>query len=365
MPGATRVVAELSTAAEFLHADSDSFLGVRRKQAPYDSLGKWLPLFAIVLCVLLAAISLHSAFSVALVDSQDNNWGPARALLHGVDPYSLYLRCGRCAKPPFLPPVAPMYPASALVLLLPLAALPWPVAKATWATLNILPGAGLVAALHRLFVPGAGWRLFVVTLMALLASTPFLNNLGNGQHAIFALAFFPAALWAERRGHPVLASVLLAVSWFKYSLTFPLSLLLVLRGRFSMLLGAVAIHTLLTLFAAAWAGTNPIDLLLEPLRVIRGVGSVGHLEVFGLATRLGLTSKLVPMLAAIALTLAVMTAIWRGRAHGDLQLLSLLALFGYAVMYHYPYDLVILVVPLFYVVSRVRLWNALDFLQRA
>jgi hypothetical protein len=359
-----KIISALSLARDPSPAGDGNLLSIRPERAWIGAITRALPLIVMALCALVAAHMLRDAFAVAEVDSQDNNWGVARALLQGFDPYKLYLNCRYCARPAFHPAVAPMYPASALVMLSPLAALPWPAAKAVWASLNILLGAGLVATLCRLFLPNGGWQVFAWALIAFLAGTPFLNNLGNGQHAVFALAFFPAAIWAERRGHAKLASVLLAVSWFKYSLTFPLSLFFVMRGRFAVLLGAAAIHAFLTLLASAWTGTDPIDLLLEPLRVIEGVGSVGHLELFGLATRLGLTSKLPPLIAAFALTAAVLAAIRRGRTDDDIQLLSLLALFAYAVTYHYPYDLVILVIPLVYVIDRARSWKERDLLQR-
>jgi hypothetical protein len=364
MASTDKVISALSLVRDPSRADGGSLLLIPPANAWTGAIARGLPFLLLVLCAFVAGHSLSEAFSVAEVDSQDNNWGAARVLLRGFDPYKLYLNCGHCAKPAFHPAVAPMYPASALVMLWPLAALAWPAAKAAWASLNILLGAGLVATLCRLFLPDGGWRVLAWALVAFIAGTPFLNNLGNGQHAVFALAFFPAAIWAERRGHIKLASVLLAVSWFKYSLTFPLSLFFVMRGRFAVLLGAAAVHVFLTLFAAAWTGTDPLSLLLEPLRVIEGVGSVGHLELFGLATRLGLTSKLPPLIAAFALTAAVLAAIWRGRSDDDLQLLSLLALFAYAVTYHYPYDLVILVVPLVYVIDRARSWKDRDLLQR-
>jgi len=337
---------------------------IRPGQAWRAIVARGTPFLLFALCALAATHLLADAYSVAQVDSQDSDWGAARALLHGLDPYKLYLSCVHCAKPAFYPPVAPMYPASGLVMLWPLAALAWPVAKVVWASFNIFLGAGLVATLCRIFLPDGGWRAFSWALVAFIAGTPFLNNLGNGQHAVFALAFFTAAIWAERRGRTKLASVLLAISWFKYSLTFPLSLFFVIRRRFAVLLGAAMVHVFLTVFAAVWAGTSPVSLLLEPLRVIQGVGSVGHLELFGLATRLGVTSKLPPLIAAIALTAAVLAAVWRGRSDEDLQLLSLLALFAYAVIYHYPYDLVILVIPLIYVIERARSWKDCDLLLR-
>jgi Glycosyltransferase family 87 len=319
---------------------------------------------AVILCGLVAVILVLEAFSGALHNSHDNDWGPARALLHGLDPYKLYLACTDCTKPPFVPPVDPMYPASGLILLWPLALLSWPMAKVAWALVNLALGAGLLFTLHRLFLARDSWRSLVIAIIALFASGPFLTNLEIGQHAIFALGWFAAALWAEKRGNSVLAMAFLAAAWFKYSLTLPLSLLFVARSRWMLLLGAALIHAALTIFAAIWTGSSPLDLLVGPLRVVHLVHRAGHLDVFGLAMRLGLTSKVVPVVVATALAVAVITAVLRTKSQNDLLLLSLLSLFAYAVVYHLAYDLVILAIPLIYVVSQVRSWDELSTCNR-
>jgi len=323
-----------------------------------------LVLLAILLLGSVAAYWVGEAFIVALGNSQDNEWAPARALLHGLDPYRLYLGCLTCDNPPFPGPVAPSYPASGLMMLWPLAALPWPLARAVWAVSNLFFGAVLCLILWRLFLPRSGWRVLALTTIVFFAGTPFLNNLGNGQHAVFTLVFFAAALWAERRGNTALASAFLAASWFKYTLGVPLSLVFVARGRWAALLGAVAIHAVLSVFAAIWTGASLPDLLLGPLRVAHVATAPGHLNLLGLAARMGLESKLLPLVATAALTAAIVLAAWRSGADHDLPLLSLLSLFAYAVVYHLGYDLVILVIPLFYVVSRIRSWHERDRLSR-
>jgi hypothetical protein len=319
---------------------------------------------ALLICGIAAIIGVLDALTVALDNSQDNDWGAARALLQGSDPYKLYLHCTSCHTPPFLPPVAPMYPVSGLVLLWPLAILPWSLAKATWATLNLIFGASLIAMLYRLFLPREGWQSMAFSLVALFAGGPFLTNLEIGQHAVFALGWFVAALWADRKGNAVLTAVFLAASWFKYTLTFPLSLLFVVRRRWTPVLAAAAIHLVLIIFAAAWTGSSPLELMLGPLRVVQIVHRAGHLDVFGLAMRLGLTSKLVPLLGACAITVAVLGAALRSSSQTDLPLLCLFSLFSYAVVYHLPYDLVVLLIPIFYVLSRIRTWSEVDFLER-
>src|SRR5260370_320250 len=228
---------------------------------------------------IVAIIWVLEAFGVALHNSQDNDCGPARALLRGLDPYKLYLHCASCRRPPFLPPVAPMYPASGLILLWPLAVLSWPAAKATWAILNLAFGAGLIVTLYRLFLPDGGWRCAILAFIALFAGAPFLTNVEIGQHAVFALGWFVAALLADRRGNTALAAIFLAVSWFKYTLTFPLSLLFVVRARWTPVLAAAVVHVVLTIFAAVWTGRSPLDLLLEPLLVVQLVHRAGHLDL--------------------------------------------------------------------------------------
>src|SRR6266403_2375397 len=66
-------------------------------------------------------------------------------------------------------------------------------------------------------------------------------------------------------------------------------------------------------------GRSPLDLLLEPLLVVQMVHRAGHLDVFGLAMRLGLGSRLVPLVAACTLTVAVLLAALRSRAQTDLM----------------------------------------------
>src|ERR1043166_930861 len=74
---------------------------------------------ALLLFALLAAALILESFGAALRGSRDNDWGAARVLLGGSDPYKLYLACAPCRRAPFLPAVGPMYPASRLVLFLP------------------------------------------------------------------------------------------------------------------------------------------------------------------------------------------------------------------------------------------------------
>ncbi len=308
---------------------------------------------ALLLFVILTGVLVVGSFSAALAGSGDNDWGAARTLLGGLDPYKVYLACAPCREAPFLPAVDPMYPASGLVLLWPLAALSWPAAKFVWAAFNLTAGVCLVLALYDLYLPLASWRQRAFGVCTFMSGAPFLTNLAIGQHAVFALSWFVAALWVERRGKAALAAVFLALSWFKYTLTFPLSLIFALRARWTTLWAAGAIHVALTILAAAWTGSSPLALLLEPLQVVRIVNRAGHLDIFGLAMRLGLTSMLLPIVVVCGLLAAVAVQILRHRNERDVLLLCLLSLFAYSVVYHLAYDLVVLVFPLIYVLAEI------------
>jgi hypothetical protein len=136
--------------------------------------------------------------------------------------------------------------------------LPWPLARIAWAVLNLVFAASLTIVLRRLLLPQGGWRSTAFAVVTLFASALFLANLEIGQHAVFALGWFAAALWAERRGSASLAAVLLAASWFKYTMTLPLSLVFALRSPCFVLLAAAGMHIALTLFVALWMGSSPL-----------------------------------------------------------------------------------------------------------
>src|SRR5689334_16651041 len=209
--------------------EDDVFLAARSAKVPvrlipFPLSRDRLATMAVILFALAAVILGFEAFSTALRDSRDNDWGAARTLLRGLDPYRLYLACAPCRRAPFLPAVDPMYPASGLVMLWPLAALSWPAAKFAWAAFNLTAGVCLVLVLCDLYLRHASWRRRAFAICAFLSGAPFLTNLEIGQHAVFALSWFIAALWVERRGKTGLGAVFLALSWFKYTLTFPLSL---------------------------------------------------------------------------------------------------------------------------------------------
>jgi hypothetical protein len=301
-----------------------------------------------------ACLSLAQGLNNAVLrpnGSEDNQWGPSRALLEHRNPYEAYLNRG--ADSPFMMAQRPNYPASGLVLLAPYAALDWPAAKALWALSNVLFTALILWCLFQLLPAHTVATPKVVIATTFMMSTPWRNGVGLGQHALFTLSFFLlAVVMTVRRHHS--AGAALAVSWFKYTIAFPLSLFFARSKRgWIIILAAAGIHAGLTMLAAFWIGTSALALLIQPLQVAQSATPQGYLDVFAVATALGVSSRLVPTLAALVIIGATYATI---RRDADvLSSLSTLSLASMTVCFHLGYDLVVLVVPLTYALRARRI----------
>lgn len=87
----------------------------------------------------------------------------------------------------------------------------------------------------------------------------------------------------------------------------------------------------------------------------------GHLDVFALASKLGLPSHVVPATAALAIL--CMTWWTKRRDRDVLSCLSTLSLVSMTVVFHAGYDFVVLVIPLAYALrERARTWRARTYL---
>jgi heme/copper-type cytochrome/quinol oxidase subunit 4 len=310
----------------------------------------------LAILAILAAGSTIAGFMNALSHSQDFEWSPSRLLLWHQNPYRLYLdyTAGRLSENPFLKSQLPLYPASGLIFLWPYAALPWRLAQISWATSNILFGFGSVFLVWKLYLADKRDIMILVMLLTLfLASTPYRITVGNGQHGLFSMFFFLSALYAERRGTRNLVALLLAVSWLKYSITVPLSLLFMRRDRIYTLLVAGGIDLALTIFAARWTGSSVLDMLYQPILVIRSGLATGYIDLHSILKLAGVGNAMgfiVPaLLGAITLWIAI-----KRRPSDELLLASLLSLAASVMVVHLLYDFIVLLFPLTYA---IRTWT--------
>lgn len=287
----------------------------------------------------LAVLSAGVAVRHALVNSGDTQWSAARVfLVERVNPYTRYLeeRAQPTDRPSFVLTQKPNYFVSGYWLLWPLALVDWPMARLLWLAANAAFTALWLWSVQRLLgltLPQLYW-----TAALLLISLPWRNLIGVGQHTLMVLAAFGGALLAERRGRVGWAGLLLAVAWFKYSVTLPLSLIFLLRGRWRPLLIAAGVHLALTLASAVWLGETPAQLVRSYLAVVQLPARLGRVDLFALAARWGWESPLWPTAVACAALIGVGALIWRAPQADEGRVLALLSLLACLLLPHLIYD---------------------------
>lgn len=303
-----------------------------------------------ILLLILAGVSFVQGMRNALREngSQDFQWGPSRAILERTNPYAKYLdfKSGQIATSPYFLSQVPNYPASVYVFLFPYAVLPWGDAKAFWLLSNALFTLVIIVSLGKFDSYFKSPRnLFLLTVFFVM-STPYRNLLGNGQHTLFSLAFFMLAVLTMSKSDG-LTGFLLAISWFKYTITLPLSVFFITKQKFAPIVVAGMVHITFTLLLSAWIGESPITLLLDPIRVASMRNGSGDLDFSSLAFKAGLPNG-VALVAEIALMLLLAAINSKYRSTNSLLILSAFALSSYALFFHLPYDLVILIFPICY-----------------
>lgn len=290
--------------------------------------------------------------------SKDFQWSIARYLLEHKNPFRLYqeFKRGHSSNSPFVATETPVYPASAEVLLWPLAALDYSTAKWIWAFLNGFFAVGCIVLLGR--IADLNSRLIVLSLVGLfLASTPVRTTIGNGQQGLWSLFFFLAAVDCQQRKRTTLAGIFLAASWLKYTVTAPLSLIFLKSGWRTPAAVAVGLHVALTLFLGAWIQESPFSVLLAPFMLSGTAQTASMFDVMAIATYLGASS--IAWSAPVGILLFFTGAVFVIRSKSDVvAVLSLLSMIALLWCYHWQYDYFVLVVPLVYALKR---WNDGNF----
>jgi len=315
--------------------------------------------FGLVIAGLLAAVSLAQGFRNAIspTGSQDFQWSGSRLLLQHEDPYAVQFEAFKRPKPdsPILMDQHPNYPPSGLVLLWPYATFPWPMARAMWAVSNFIFAGVIIMGLGRLFLQDKPWWWTFLLGCLFIMGTPFRNTIGNGQHALFSLAFLVIALHLLDRNRTFAAGVFLAISLFKYTVTIPFLAYFIMKRRWDTLLVVAGLHLILTLVLGVWVGKSPVSLLIDHLRVAGVVNEIGFADTRAVLRLLGLANHQQWWIALSSTMLVVTTVIIVRRGpRQPLLALTTLALVSVVAFYHLTYDNVVLVLPLFYLTSRER-----------
>lgn len=276
--------------------------------------------------------------------SHDFQWTPTRDLISGVNPYAEFLQWkadGNELTPPHFLNHSPSYPASVYVLFAPIASLDWPTAKLVWLIINLFLISAMLSGLQRLFPINRPALLFGLVIVFLCA-TPLRASLGAGQHNFLSLAAFIWAYhYAKNHNNVKISGLLLAIAWVKYSLTFPLTLLFICRGKWKPIILASLIHAALTIVAALKLNMWPHEFFLSSVEVVMMGDGTGFLNLVAITMKLNL-----PLLVAVTLILASTGYLFwwlpGAKCEDDLLLMTFLGLFACAVFYHHGYDFIVL-----------------------
>lgn len=310
-----------------------------------------------VRCVVIALLFVPAAVSVvrgvqnAYTFSQDFQWDSARALMEGIDPYSESLSPSGILETGQLGDYyarfesidakqkmeANQFP-SLLMLLMPWALLAPDAARVLWIISNLVFTAAIIILLRVTFLKELGRFEFCVMSLLMIAGTPYRNQLGVGQHTLFAFCFFLLAVWLAERDKLGIGTIFaLFVCYFKYTLTAPLLLYFVYKKKYKEIIGSVLLHIVLTVFAAIRLGKPIIYMIMAPLKVASVLSSEGGIDLGAL---LNGTSASFIVAGIIAICLFVLTL--KVPKGCDNLVFAVALLWSLILTYHRTYDFFVL-----------------------
>jgi hypothetical protein len=296
--------------------------------------------------LVLALLSLLAAISVA--------WGAARSFRSSAD---LMRRAEEAALfrsrlDPYQDPDL-SYPPSALpVFALLVPPISSPALKALWLALNLAALGVLCATV--LWLWGRSWPgwLQVAFCLAVVASKPVRGGIGLGQFHLIPTCLVLLSVVALRHKREGLGGLLLGLALIKPTMALGMLGFMFARRHYRALATAAALQAVLLLTAAAWLQLSPIRLIAEWLARAQIQEAAGLIDLPSLLHRAWPDAPLRASLitgSLLALTI-VLCICWRHRS--ELTLVSI-CLFASAIMaYHRPYDLVLLVPALAFLMER-------------
>ncbi len=235
------------------------------------------------------------------------------------------------------------YPPTFLIVVLPLALLPYGWALAAWLGTTLL---GYLAVIRRIApAPEAMWLA--------IAFPAVLVNLGHGQNGFLTTALMGGAvLLLDRR--PFVAGALFAALAIKPQLAVLIPFALIAAGRWHALMAAAAAVAASAGLAWALFGTETVAAFVANsanAREVMEVGAVGwhKLQSVLAAVRLmggGLTASYVAQGVAAIAAAAATAWVWRRPAGVPVRGAALVTATLLATPFYYDYDLVLLALPI-------------------
>lgn len=300
----------------------------------------------LVVMVLLASVSLLQGIRNACQDSQDFQWDAMKVFSLKINPYDesdsmnpsgILDQYGYDEY--YLQMEANQFP-SLLMLLLPFVGLKPLTARYVWIVCNIIFTALIILLLRKTFLKDLDNYWFSVLSLLMIAGTPYRNQLGVGQHTLFAFCFFLIAVYYSEytNRNAVIVTLALFVCYFKYTLTVPLVLFFIYKKRYKEIVISALMHVVLTFVGAWWLGDSFINMILKPLKVSSNLAAEGGLDISALMQG----SPLAYVIALIIMVGLFIMAI-RLKSGYDNTYMSLLILWSLIITYHRTYDFFVMI----------------------
>ncbi|PYX46037.1 MAG: hypothetical protein DMG79_17735 [Acidobacteria bacterium] len=256
-------------------------------------------------------------------------------------------------------------PLGGLVVMSPIAAFPWKIAKLIWLGVLLISFAGTVWAL--MLAAGLRWgeprnSIFIA---ACLAIAPFQTGLSTGNSTVLVIGFCSTAILAAGYRNDVTAGVLFGIACsLKPQIGAFLVLYYLVRQRWRLFGTAVATTTALIAVAVLYLQLRGASWLQDYIHNARGFVTANPIDDFSTAnpSRFTLINLQVPFFSitrhsssANLLALAVggvLVCIWfywllRRREHGsELLVIAAISVIALLPVYHRFYDAGLLIVPL-------------------
>ena len=319
----------------------------------------WAVLY--VLMALLSIISIYEGIRNGLVWSQDFQYDAATALVNGYDPYDLSMDFD-AERLPDIEHLKGFYDyydslgtpqrmeanqfPSLLYILTPYTLLPYGAARVLWVMTNLICTAVIIWLLKRTFMARTDERLYPVFMMLMLAGTPWRNQIGVGQHTLFAFAFYLLAVYVslgdsgeESFGRALPAGLLLSLSYLKYTVTAPLALYFLYKRKWKAFIISLIPHILLTGAAAYMLHEPYADMLIKPLKVASALAGEGSIDIGALTH-----GSPVGLVVTAAVMIFIFTAALIMPEGNDELFVSLAALLSLVMTYHRSYDFFIMII---------------------
>lgn len=302
----------------------------------------------VIVIALMALVSLIQGVRNAVTDSQDFQWDAMKVFSMKINPYDesdsmnpsgILNQYGYDEY--YLQMEANQFP-SLLMLLLPFAGLAPLTARYVWIVCNMIFTAAIILLLRKTFLKDMDSYWFSVLSLLMIAGTPYRNQVGVGQHTLFAFCFFLIAVYYSEyvaKRNVIVTVLALFVCYFKYTLTVPLVLYFVYKKRYKEIVISAFMHVILTFVSAIWLGDSFINMILKPLKVSSNLAAEGGLDISALLNG----STFAYVLALIIMLYLFVLAIKIKEGY-DCSYMALLTLWSLIITYHRTYDFFVMIV---------------------